>query len=95
VMYYSHGNFVLFCNMCKCLQLLVMMCNWRHVRLMFVLMQLNMVGTFLLVVCIMHKARILPYLHVGNMRSFKMMILPNVRVFFFKEYKWECIYFVL
>lgn len=82
VMYDSHGNFFLFCNMCNYLQLLVMMCNWGHVRLMFVLMQLNMVGTFLLVVCIMHKAHILPYLHEGNMRSIKMIILPNVRVFF-------------
>jgi hypothetical protein len=84
VMYDSHGNFFLFCNMCKYLQLLVMMCNWGHVCLTFVLMQLNMVGTFLLVVCIMHKAHILPYLHVSNMRSFKMMILPNVRGFFLK-----------
>jgi hypothetical protein len=94
VLYDSHGIFFHFCNMCKYLRLLMMMCNWRHVCLMFVLMQLNMVGTFLLVVCIMHKAHILPYLHVDNMRSFKMIILPNIRVFF-KDYKWECIYFVL
>jgi hypothetical protein len=42
-------------------------------------MQLDMTNTFLLVVCIMHKVHILPYLHVGYMRSLIMMIVSMLR----------------
>jgi hypothetical protein len=43
-------------------------------------MQLDMTNIFLSVVCNMHKAHILPYLHVGYMRSLIMMIVSNVKV---------------
>jgi hypothetical protein len=44
-------------------------------------MQLDMTNTFLSMVCIMHKTHVLPYLHVGYMRSLIMMIVSNVKVF--------------
>ncbi len=86
VMRYFHSNFVVFCNV----QVFATSSDDIQLKTCSFGVCINAINYdkhISIMICIMHKAHVLPYLQVDYMRSLKFMIMPKVKVLGKKTYE--------